>query len=183
MSLSPEPAIVHATREDLPAIVDIYNSTIASRRATADLEPITVESRIEWFERHRPDRRPLWVAKSGERVLAWASLSDFYGRPAYNGTAELSVYVAEDCRGTGVGSRLLKHALEACPGLGVNTLLGFVFGHNEPSLKLLRKFGFEQWGYYPRVAELDGVERDLAVLGLRAGGNEADSAEEGAGQR
>jgi len=167
MELGQDIEIAFAASEDLPAIVDIYNSTIASRMVTADLEPVSVESRRAWFEEHDPDRRPLWVLKRGGRVLAWASLSTFYGRPAYNGTVELSIYVAEAARGTGVGSVLLQHVLSECPRLGVTTVLGFVFGHNEPSLRLLRKFGFEQWGYYPRVAVLDGVERDLAVLGLR----------------
>lgn len=159
--------IEFATPADLPAIVDIYNSTIASRQVTADLEPVTAESRRAWFEEHTPGRRPLWVLKRDGRVQAWASLSTFYGRPAYDGTVELSIYVAEESRGTGVGSVLLRYALNECPRLGVTTVLGFVFGHNEPSLRLLRKFGFEQWGYYPRVAVLDGVERDLAVLGRR----------------
>lgn len=167
MALGQDYEIAFATPQDLPAIVDIYNSTIASRQVTADLEPVSVESRRAWFEEHSPDRRPLWVLKRDGQVLAWASLSTFYGRPAYNGTVELSIYVAETARGTGVGSVLLKHALNECPRLGVSTVLGFVFGHNEPSLRLLRKFGFEQWGFYPRVAVLDGAERDLAVLGLR----------------
>lgn len=51
--------------------------------------------------------------------------------------------------------------------MGINTLLGFVFGHNEPSLALLRKFGFEVWGHLPKVAVLDGVERDLVISGRR----------------
>jgi L-amino acid N-acyltransferase YncA len=46
-------------------------------------------------------------------------------------------------------------------------LLGFVFAHNEPSLKLLKKFGFSEWGYLPQVANLDGIERDLVILGKR----------------
>ncbi|WP_027091791.1 GNAT family N-acetyltransferase [Cohnella thermotolerans] len=171
-----EIAIGFAALEDLPAIVDIYNSTVASRRVTADLEPVTVESRLPWFEAHTPDRRPLWTAKRDGQVMAWASLSTFYGRPAYDATVELSIYVAEEARGSGVGSRLLAHVLAECPRLGVHTVLGFVFAHNEPSLGLLRKFGFEQWGYYPRVAVLDGVERDLAVLGKRV---EAEAPAEG----
>ncbi|CAM3689382.1 GNAT family N-acetyltransferase [Cohnella lubricantis] len=165
--------IAFAKPEDLPVIVDIYNSTVASRQVTADLEPVTVESRRTWFEEHTPDRRPLWVLKRNGQVMAWASLSTFYGRPAYDGTVELSIYVGEAARGTGVGSALLRHVLGECPRLGVTTVLGFVFGHNEPSLRLLRKFGFEQWGYYPRVAVLDGMERDLAVLGRRVGAGES----------
>ncbi|MDO7908612.1 N-acetyltransferase family protein [Paenibacillus sp. JX-17] len=153
--------------EDLPAIVEIYNSTIPGRMATADLEPVSVESRIPWFEEHTPDRRPLWVLREGEQIAGWASLQSFYGRPAYNGTVELSIYVNEQFRGRGVGSILVQYVLDQCPRLGVRTLLGFVFGHNDPSLSLLRKFGFEQWGYYPRIAELDGIERDLAIVGKR----------------
>lgn len=166
-SSGPVPAIELAAFEDLPAIVDIYNSTIAGRMVTADLEPITVESRHAWFEEHEPARRPLWVMRRDGRVAAWISLQSFYGRPAYDATAEVSIYVDEALRGTGAGSRLLEKAIAESPALGVNTLLGFVFGHNVPSLRLLQKYGFESWGNLPRVAVLDGVERDLVILGLR----------------
>lgn len=157
--------IDYAVMEDLPAIVDIYNSTIESRKVTADLEPVTVESRIRWFEEHSENHRPLWVMRSGSEIVAWMSFQSFYGRPAYNGTAEISIYVNEKFRGIGAGSILIAKALEECPRLRVSNLVGFVFGHNEPSLKLLRKFGFEQWGLLPGVAELDGVKRDLVIVG------------------
>ncbi|MBV8628542.1 MAG: N-acetyltransferase, partial [Paraburkholderia sp.] len=48
-----------ATLDDLPAIVAIYNSTVASRQVTADLEPVSVESRLPWFHAHGPAARPL----------------------------------------------------------------------------------------------------------------------------
>jgi L-amino acid N-acyltransferase YncA len=51
------------------------------------------------------------------------------------------------------------------PLLGLKTLLRFIFGHNEASLHLFESFGFQHWGVFPRVAELDGVERDLIILG------------------
>lgn len=154
-----------ADKADLPVIVDIYNSTISSRKVTADLEPVTVESRIRWFEEHTNDHRPLWVMRHGSDIAAWMSFQSFYGRPAYNGTVEISIYVSEKFRGSGAGSLLIAKALEECPRLGVTNLVGFVFGHNEPSIGLLRKFGFEQWGLLPGVAELDGVKRDLFIMG------------------
>ncbi|MCM3783553.1 N-acetyltransferase family protein [Neobacillus mesonae] len=159
----------YAQKEDLPAIVAIYNSTVAGRMVTADLEPVTVESRIPWFEEHTPDKRPLWVMKYNDQIAGWVSLSSFYGRPAYDGTVEVSVYVDEAFRGTGAGSRLIEKVIEECPRLGVTTILGFVFGHNEPSIRLLKKYGFEQWGYYPEIAVLDGEKRDLAILGKKVG--------------
>ncbi len=160
-------SIEDAAAGDLAAIVDIYNSTIAGRVATADLEPVSVADREKWFQEHNSHHRPLWVLKKDGEIAAWFSFQSFYGRPAYNGTAEISVYVNEKFRGTGAGSLLLAKALEECPRLGLQNLVGFVFGHNEPSLSLLRKFGFEQWGLLPGVAEMDGVLRDLVIIGRK----------------
>ncbi|AMP00445.1 putative phosphinothricin acetyltransferase YwnH [Collimonas arenae] len=156
-----------ANQQDLPAIVAIYNSTVASREVTADTEPVSVESRQAWFDHHNPERRPLWVVEQDGAILGWLSYSDFYGRPAYAGTAELSIYLHEDARGKGLGRYLLGQAIDHAPAIGVHTLLGFVFGHNQPSLKLFDAFGFERWANMPRVATLDGIERDLVILGKR----------------
>ena len=164
-----------ATLDDLPEIVAIYNSTIPSREVTADLTPVTVESRLPWFHEHGPGTWPLWVvendeeaaAASGKRLAAWLSLSGFYGRPAYSRTAEISIYVDETASGRGLGTRLVELALDAGPALGIDTLVGFIFGHNAASLALFRRCGFHDWGLLPRVAVLDGVERDLAILGRR----------------
>jgi phosphinothricin acetyltransferase len=167
MKVSGGVRIRHATIEDLPAIVAIYNSTILGRLATADLEPVPVESRVEWFHAHRPERHPLDVAEADGRIVGWVSLQPLYGRPAYAATAEVSVYVHETVRRQGVGQALLFHIMELCPSLGISTLLGFIFGHNTPSLRLFAKNGFETWARLPRVARLDDVERDLHILGRR----------------
>jgi L-amino acid N-acyltransferase YncA len=162
-----------ARRADLPAIVAIYNSTVASREVTADTEPVSVASREPWFDEHHPSRRPLWVVHAADdtsaepAVIGWMSYSNFYGRPAYSGTAELSIYIDQAWRGKGIGHYCLQEAIDFAPQLAVHTLLGFIFGHNAPSLGLFRKFGFEDWANLPRVATLDGVERDLIILGKR----------------
>lgn len=158
-----------ATLADLAAIVDIYNSTVPMRTVTADTEPVSVESRLPWFHAHGPQTRPLWVAQrtDTDQLDGWVSFSDFYGRPAYRATAEVSIYLAETARGSGLGRTLLAQALAAAPGLGISTVLGFIFGHNEPSLRLFRSFGFTPWGTLERVAVLDGIERDLIIMGRR----------------
>jgi L-amino acid N-acyltransferase YncA len=158
-----------AALADLPAIVSIYNSTVASRMVTADLTPVSVESRQRWFDEHRPESRPLWVVERDGTIAAWLSFSSFYGRPAYAGTAEVSIYVGERFRRSGLGAYLLQAAIAHAPVIGVQTLLGFIFGHNLPSLALFERFGFERWGHLPHVAVLDGIERDLVIVGRRAG--------------
>jgi L-amino acid N-acyltransferase YncA len=157
-----------AVAADLPAIVEIYNSTIPSRVVSADTEPVSVEQRLPWFDEHEPSRRPIWVMESAGEVVGWLSLSDFYdARPAYHATAEIGVYVREGYRGEGVGRRLVEEAIARGPKLGLKTLTAGAFAHNEASVRLFEGVGFRKWAHFPNVAELDGVERDLIVLGLR----------------
>ena len=157
-----------ATIDDLPAIVLIYNSIIAGRMVTADLEAVSIESKQPWFQEHIPDRRPLWVIKNEEKTtIGWASFQDFYGRPAYNGTAEISIYLHPDYRGKGLGKQVLQYCIEQSPKLRITTLLGYIFAHNEPSLKLFLQLGFLEWAHLPDIAELDGIKRSLKILGKR----------------
>lgn len=167
MHMSNELAFRIATPDDLPIIVDIYNSTISSRMVTADTEPVTVQDRMTWYHDHKPEHRPLWVVEYGEEICGWASLQNFYGRPAYHPTAEVSIYLHENFRGQGLGKKILGKVIEECPKYGIDRLLAFIFGHNEPSLRLFASFGFEKWGHFPEVAILDGIRRDLVILGKK----------------
>ena len=158
-----------ATEEDLPAIVAIYNSIIPGRMVTADLVPVTMESRAAWLQAHDPAKRPIWVAEENGEILGWLSFDTFYPRAAYDGTIMIALYVAEKHRRAGLGRTLLTRALAHAPKLGVHTVLGYIFAHNEPSLRLFAAFGFERWAHLPRVAKLDDDERDLVILGKRVG--------------
>lgn len=157
-----------AQLEDLPMIVEIYNSIVAGRMVTADLEEVSVESRLAWFHAHTSDTRPLWVLENAEgKIIAWLSFQSFYGRPAYNGTVEVSIYIAADERGKGLGRQILEFCVEQAPNFKIHTLLGFIFAHNAPSMRLFKTFGFEPWGHLPEVAEIDGKMVDLMILGYR----------------
>lgn len=156
-----------ALRSDLERVVQTYNATIPARMVTADLEPVSVASREKWFSEHSENFRPLLVVELEGEYAGWMSFNSFYGRPAYNGTAEISIYLEEKFQGKGLGKICLSRALKTCPEIKVHNLLGFIFGHNERSLKLFYSMGFEKWAHLPRVALMDGIERDLIILGKR----------------
>lgn len=162
-----------ATRADLPAIVAIYNQAIPGRQATADTQPVTVAEREAWFAAHDPARHPLWVvdaeagAGTAGPLAGWIGLRPFYGRPAYQRTAEVAIYLDRARQGRGLGRRLLAAAIDRAPALGLRTLLGFIFAHNRASVALFLGAGFAPWGLLPEVAELDGAARDLAIYGRR----------------
>lgn len=156
-----------AMPKDLEEIVDIYNSTVPSRLVTADLSPVSVESRQEWFNRHRADKMPLWVVEEGGEILGWAGFQPFHSRIAYEATAEISLYLRESARGRGLGGQVLDFALLAAPALGIETIIGLIFEHNIPSIRLFEKAGFREWGFLPEVANLDGVRRGLKYFGKK----------------
>jgi L-amino acid N-acyltransferase YncA len=154
-----------AIQSDLPAIIRIYNAAIATRMATAQLEPVTIEERRDWLSRHSPDRHPFWVLEMNLQIAGWLTLKPFLPRCAYRGTAEVSVYVDEEFRRRGVARALLSQAIERAPSLQINAMVGLIFAHNQPSLRLFEQFGFEKWGLLPRIARLDSRERDLTIIG------------------
>ncbi|GAA3436860.1 GNAT family N-acetyltransferase [Kutzneria kofuensis] len=155
-----------ATPADLPAIVDIYNAAVLSRTSTADLDPITVESRREWLAEAR---HPTWVGYHPDdpgTVTGYLSFEPFLnGRRGYDVTLDLAIYLHPGHRGRGQGRDLLTAAIAYAPRLGARTLATTIFASNEPSLRLFRSHGFEEWGRLPAVADLDGERKDLVIVG------------------
>ncbi len=157
-----------ATEADLPAIVDIYNQSIPAGRSTADTRPIAVADRVEWFRTFDPARRPIWVAEVDGSVVAVAYLSSFYGgRPAYDATAEVSLYVATAYQRRGIGRRLKRWVIKQCPRLGVTTLLSMHFDHNEATRRINDSLGFRQMGHLTEIAVVQGHKRGLIISALR----------------
>ena len=160
-----EMKIRDAVEYDLPAIIKIYNAAVATRVATAQLEQVTLEDRGGWLKEHSADRHPFWVLEMDRQIAGWLTLKPFLPRCAYRGTAEVSVYVDEKFRRRGVGRTLLGEAIARAASLKINAMVGLIFAHNEPSLRLFEQLGFERWGLLPRIAQLDAVERDLTIMG------------------
>ena len=157
-----------AEMADLPAIVAIYNQAVPTHRSTANTTPYTVEGRKAWFMEHDPMKRPIFVAEVDGQIAGWCSLSTYRpGRMALRFTAEMSLYIESAFQKKGVGSALVRHALEACPRLGIKNVVGVVIDRNEGSQKLLKRMGFEQWGYLPRVLDFDGEEFGEFYFGKR----------------
>jgi phosphinothricin acetyltransferase len=157
-----------ALEPDLPAIVDIYNQSIPAGWSTADTRPITVESRIEWFRKFSPEKRPLWVAELDHQIVAWIGLTSFYaGRPAYDATAEVSLYVATQFHRQGIGRELKQRMINRCPTLGVTTLLSMYFDHNLATAHINKSLGFETLGHLTQIAIVNGQPRGLIIAGLR----------------
>ena len=160
--------ITEARQDDLAAIVDIYNSTIDSRLATADLSPATVESRQSWLDAHGGNR-PLYVLKNQEgELLAWGGFSDYYPREALpHHRRNQHLRPPRHAR----SRRRLKSSSATCwkkpPSLDIKNIIAVIFGHNHASIRLFHTFGFQEWGRLPQVCDLETMQADIVLLGKK----------------
>jgi len=148
--------------EDWPAVRAIYEEGIRGGDATFETEPPSWE---EWEAAHSELRL---VAEHGGRLAGWAALSPVSERCCYRGVGEVSVYVAEEARGAGVGRTLLDELAGRAEQAGYWTLTAGVFPENEASIRLHMACGFREVGVRERLGELHGVWRDVVLLERRS---------------
>lgn len=154
-----------ATLDDLDRINEIYNHAVATTTATFDTEPKSPEERRTWFL-HHDSAHPVLVAENKDGVCGWASLSRYSDRAAYDGTAEISIYVSEECRGKGVGRTLMSGVLEEARKAGLLTILARITTDNPVSVRLHQSAGFEMVGTMREVGFKFGRLLDVHLMQL-----------------
>lgn len=149
-------------KADYEAVKRIYQEGIDTGLATFETRVPDWES---WNDKNLPFCR--FVAVSKDEIAGWAALSPVSKREVYKGVAEVSIYIAKDCRGKGVGNLLIKHLIEASKKEGIWTLQSSIFSENEASLKLHLKNGFRIVGIREKIGQLYGVWKDNILLEKR----------------
>ena len=155
--------IRRATADDLPAITEIYNDAILKTVATFDTETKTLEDRQAWFEHHGA-KYPVLVAVEDGVVKGWASLTAYSDRCAYSGTVENSVYVREDCRGYGIGKKLLDALMDEGRKACFHTVIARIAETNDISIRLHEKAGFKTIGVMEEVGMKFGKLLDVYMM-------------------
>jgi L-amino acid N-acyltransferase YncA len=149
--------------DDWPAVRNIYSEGIGTGNATFETE---IPEWSRWNQGHLQDCRI--VAQNSERVLGWAALSPVSGRRVYSGVAEVSVYVAAETLGRGVGKMLLQSLVEHSERCGIWTLQAGIFPENAASIALHKSCGFREVGLRRKLGQRGGVWRDVLLLERRS---------------
>jgi L-amino acid N-acyltransferase YncA len=146
-----------ASEEDLQAIVEIFNQAVRTRTSTGYLSETTVEERTIWFTEHPPKKYPILIAEQNQRIVGWASIDPYRkGRKAFEKTVEVSLFIHQEHTRKGFGNQLLNAMMQTAKKLGYTTLFAIVLDKNAGSRRLFEKNDFEQWGFLPDVASIDG---------------------------
>ena len=155
--------VAQMKESDWEQVCSIYLEGIATGHATFETEAPTWE---QWNASHLPHGR--LVERAGDTVRGWAALSPVSSRRVYAGVAEVSVYVAQNFQGLGIGRALLEALTSASEQNGIWTLQAGIFPENSASLTLHKRCGFREVGRRQRVGKMNGVWRDTILLERRS---------------
>ena len=149
---------------DAAAVLDIYRQGLDSGEASFETEP---PAWPQWQRKYHPFCRLVW--DQGGEVLGWAALAPVSARDCYRGVAEVSIYVAAECQGQGIGGRLMAALVAESEKQGIWTLYSSIFPENQATLKLHLGHGFRKVGIRERIAQRHGRWRDTLILERRSG--------------
>jgi len=151
------------TEKHWPEVRVIYESGLATGNANFSNK---VPDWDEWDKTHVKNCR-LVATENGE-VLGWAALTAISDHCVFAGVAEVSVYIAENSRGKGIGKQLLSDLIERSEENNFWTLESRIFAENLASLKIHEENGFRIVGSRERIGQLNGVWRDTLLLERRS---------------
>ncbi len=151
--------------DDLEAIAGIYNHYVATAGCTFETRPVPAPERRAWFDQHSGGAYRLWVAAPEEGpAVGWAETGKFRPRPAYDTTVEVSVYLAPEWAGRGLGSRLYRALFESIAGENLHRALAVIALPNPPSVALHSRWGFREVGRLPEVGWKLGRYWDVGLF-------------------
>ena len=152
-----------ATKSDVTRITQIYNEAILNTTATFDTEIKTESERMEWFNAH-DEKHPVIVAEFEGMVIGYACLTRWSDRCAYDGTAEVSVYVDHNYRGRGVGKKLLEVLTAEGEKANLHNLISRISEGNLSSIHIHELFGFTHIGVMKQAGKKFGKFLDVHMM-------------------
>ena len=155
-------------REDAPALLEIYRPYVEQTGISFEYETPDV---MEFMSRIAAiaEEYPYLVCECDGHPVGYAYAHRHMERAAYGWNVEASVYLAEDCRGHGVGTVLYGALIELLKRQNIKAVYACITQPNEPSVKMNEKLGFERVGYFPDAGFKNGAWHAIAWMRLAIG--------------
>ncbi|ELA7571800.1 GNAT family N-acetyltransferase [Vibrio sp. 7-5(1-a)] len=143
--------------EDVASITDIFNFYIEHTNARFEEVPFTLENRQKWFSQFSSTTKyQLYVAIENGELLGFACSQQYRASSAFDDTVEVTVYLAQEAKGKGLGSKLYTQLFSSIRAYGVHRVLSGVALPNDASVALHKRFGFREVGAFNEYAKKHG---------------------------
>ncbi|RKD93839.1 GNAT family N-acetyltransferase [Halopiger aswanensis] len=150
-----------ATADDAAAVRDIYAPFCDSTAVTFEETPPTAAEMAERIE-STLEEYPWLVCEVAGEVVGYAYAHRLRERRAYDWVVELSIYVAEDARGAGVGRALYESLFAVLERQGIRDAYAVTTLPNPETVGFHESMGFERVGDFPAVGYTEAEWRDVA---------------------
>lgn len=148
---SEELTVRAAAAEDAAAVAGIYNHFVMRTIVTFEEEPVGPAEIARRMDDVRNASLPWLIAERSGTVVGYAYATPWRGRRGYRFSTEVTVYVATDQAGQGVGSQLYANLLPALQERGIHAAMGGIALPNDASVALHEKFGFKKVAHFEQV--------------------------------
>lgn len=145
------PQIRSVCDEDAAAIAAIYNHYIEHTVITFEESPVSASEMRQRVQQTRDAELPWFVVCDDEALLGYAYASRWNGRCAYRHTAEITVYLAPDAGGKGLGTALYEALFAALTQLDTHTVIAGIALPNAASIALHERFGMHKVAHFSEV--------------------------------
>lgn len=136
--------------EDAKSIADIYNFYIENTHHSFEIESVSVEE-MEKRISETSENYPFLVAEENNEILGYAYASCYRLRSAYKNSVEVSVYVKNDLKQKGIGTKLYERLFDELSKMNVHAIIAGISLPNEASIKLHERFGMEKVAHFREV--------------------------------
>jgi L-amino acid N-acyltransferase YncA len=161
-----------ATSDDAAALVAIYAPLLRDTAITFEVEPVgtdVMRRRVRTTLR----RHPWLVAEIDGEVAGYAYAARHRARAAYDWSADVSVYLAPQARGRGLGRGLYTALLDLLTAQRYANALAGIALPNDASIRLHESLGFTAVGVYRAVGWKLGSWRDVGWWQVRLTSSDA----------
>jgi L-amino acid N-acyltransferase YncA len=136
--------------DDAAQIAEIYNYYIKNTHQTFETEALSADEMGERIAKIIEDY-PYLVAEDEGEIYGYAYAAQFKMRQAYEFSAEVSIYVKNDAKQKGIGTRLYEKLFEELKETDIHAIIAGISLPNDPSVKFHEKLGFTKVARFREV--------------------------------
>jgi len=140
-----------ATPADAVPVARIYNHYVTDTIVTFEEEPVSAAEMATRIDQVLADSLPWLVADMNGDVVGYAYATRWRPRFGYRFSVEVTVYLAADRGGRGIGSKLYEALIAALRERGLRSAMGGIALPNDASVALHEKFGFKKVAHFDQV--------------------------------
>jgi L-amino acid N-acyltransferase YncA len=150
------------TEKDIPEVLEIYNYYIKNTTITFHTNPMTDEEmkNVVFFT---DEKYKTFVILYKNKIAGYVLIYQFKNREAYDGTAEVTIYLRNDLTGLGIGGFALNHIEKYAKEKNIHSLLAIICVENKESIKLFKRNNYKKCAHYKEVGTKFNRYLDVVV--------------------